>query len=284
MNLTNKKILIVGLGMIGSSYACKLKGKGLYVGGISARQSTIDYALKRGYIDSGYASVEKEYVQKFDIVIFAVYPKLFVEWIKEHQDCFRSGAIVTDVTGVKQSIISQIKKVLRKDVEFIASHPMAGRELSGVENCNPGVFVGANYLIVPTEENTSEAIEISAEIGWLLEFGKISVISPEQHDEMIAFLSQLTHCIAVSLMCCKESEQLVDFTGDSFRDLTRIANINENMWSELFLMNTTELLAQMKLFESQFKKLKKALENDDVDTMKEMMRMSTQRRQYFNRK
>ena len=99
---------------------------------------------------------------------------------------------------------------------------------------------------------------------------------------MIGFLSQLTHCIAVSLMVCKESKHLVDFTGDSFRDLTRIAKINEKMWTELFIMNKHELLSQMDLFLGQFRKLRDALAQDDKETMQQMMRTSTERRKYFD--
>ena len=121
------------------------------------------------------------------------------------------------------------------------------------------------------------------EIGEILEFKNIVTLSKEEHDEMIGFLSQLTHCIAISLMTCKESQNLVEYTGDSFRDLTRIAKINENMWSELFLLNKQELLDQMNLFLQQFNELKNALETEDIDKMKDIMRLSTTRRSYFDR-
>ena len=120
-------------------------------------------------------------------------------------------------------------------------------------------------------------------IGEILEFNSISVLTPEEHDEMIGFLSQLTHCIAVALMTCKDSRYLVDYTGDSFRDLTRIAKINENMWSELFLMNKNQLLSQMDLFLKQFKELRDALAKEDEEKMKEIMRLSTERRKYFDK-
>ena len=113
-------------------------------------------------------------------------------------------------------------------------------------------------------------------------FKNIVNLSPEEHDEMIGFLSQLTHCIAVSLMTCKETTELVEYTGDSFRDLTRIARINENMWSELFLLNKQELVSQITLFEQQLSKLKKTIENEDVNEMKEMMKLSTLNRSYFD--
>ena len=277
------KILIVGLGMIGASYAEKLHEGGFYVGGISARESTVTKALQEGIIDCGTINVTKEFVGQFDIVVFAVYPKLFLNWVAQHQNCFKSGALITDVTGVKCSIVYEIQKMLRSDVEFIAAHPMAGRERSGIDNRCTKVFEGANYIVTPTEKNTQEAIDTACELGRILGFGRISVISPEEHDEMIAFLSQLTHCIAVSLMCCKDSAHLVDYTGDSFRDLTRIANINENMWPELFAMNKAQLLEQMNLFESEFSRLKEAIAADDTETVKQMMITSTEMRKLFNK-
>ena len=282
--IKDKKILIVGLGMIGASYAEKLHSLGYYVGGLSRRQSTIDTAIEQGIINAGSIDVTKSFVGYFDIVIFALYPKAFVEWIEQHQKCFKSGALITDVTGVKGAIVSKIQDMLRSDVEFIAAHPMAGRETSGIESRNPKVFEGANYIVTPTAANTQGAIDTACEIGRILGFGQISILSPEEHDEMIAFLSQLTHCIAVSLMCCKDSKHLVDYTGDSFRDLTRIANINENMWPELFAMNKEQLLEQMGLFQKEFSRLKEAIAADDLETVKQMMITSTERRKLFNKK
>ena len=126
-------------------------------------------------------------------------------------------------------------------------------------------------------------INVVKKIAEELEFKNIEILSMEQHDEMIGFLSQLTHCIAISLMTCKESKHLVKYTGDSFRDLTRIAKINENMWSELFLLNKEELLLQMNLFVEKFEVLKKTIENDDVEKMKEIMKLSTLNRSYFDK-
>lgn len=282
MLLRDKKILIVGLGLMGGSYAHALKRKGYYVGAVTKEQSSIDYALENNIISSGTINPTKEYIQQFDVVIFALYPKLFVEWIENYQEYLKSNIVITDVTGIKSEIVYKIQTILRKDIEFIPAHPMAGKEVYGVENNDPDMFKGANYIITPTSENTLSAIELAKMIGQELEFRNISVLTPEEHDEMIGFLSQLTHCIAVSLMTCKDSTHLVEYTGDSFRDLTRIAKINENMWTELFLMNKNQLLAQMDLFLTEFKKLRDALAKEDQESMKEMMRLSTKRRKYFD--
>lgn len=279
-----QKVLIVGLGMIGGSYAQKLSLLGFEVGALARRQQTLDFALEKGYIAHGQTEVTREYVSRFDIVIFALYPHAFVEWIRQYQDYIRPGAVITDVTGVKRSIVPTIQEMLRPDLEFVPAHPMAGRERSGVEYADCRLFADANYIVTPTERNTPEAVELVRTLGCVLGFRHIAVLSPEEHDEMIGFLSQLTHCIAVTLMTCKESEHLAEYTGDSFRDLTRIARINEHMWTELFLANKDELLDQMDLFMRQFARMRDALAGGDTETLKEMMRLSTYRRAFFDKK
>ena len=243
----------------------------------------LDYAVSHGIIAEGSATVDPALVGSADAVIFALYPGVFKAWIRDNQHLLRPGALLTDVTGVKRCIVYDIQAMLRPDVEFIAAHPMAGKEVYGVENSDDRIFHEANYIVTPTDKNTPEAIEWCKALGRILGFRKVSVLSPEEHDEMIGFLSQLTHCIAVSLMTCKENRHLVDYTGDSFRDLTRIARINEDMWSELFLLNRDELLAQMDQFEKEFHELRDMLADGDVEGMKAKMRLSTTRRAYFDK-
>ncbi len=280
----SKKILIVGLGLLGGSYAKALKRFGFHISAITKDQSSIDYALKENIIDKGSVELDKSIISQADLVIFALYPHVFVEWIEKNQQLLKSGALITDVTGVKGSIVYKIQEMLRPDLEFVAAHPMAGREVSGVENSTEKMFFGANYIVTPTQKNTPEAIETCLELGRLLGFSNVTTLSPEEHDEMIGFLSQLTHCIAVTLMTCNDKENMEKFTGDSFRDLTRIARINDLMWSELFVANKEILLDQMDLFLNKFCELKSMLEAEDVDGMREMMRHSTRRRALFDKK
>jgi len=166
----------------------------------------------------------------------------------------------------------------------VAAHPMAGREVYGVENSDDRIFNGANYIVVPTEKNTKEAIDNCKKLGIYLGFARIAQLSPEKHDEMIGFVSQLTHCIAVSLMTCCDDESLVDYTGDSFRDLTRIARINDAMWSELFMLNKEPLLQQMDLFLDEFGRLRDLIAEERVSELRDKMKLSTARRALFDRK
>ena len=276
------KILIVGLGLIGGSYAEALSSVGYEVGAIDFNADSIAFALEKGWISSGRADTDGEYIGKFDLIVFALYPHIFIDWIKQNQRFIRPGALLTDVTGVKCSVVYEVQKLLRSDLEFIGAHPMAGREVSGVRNAKKEIFTDANYIVTPTESNTLEAIAACKALGRAIGFKNISTLTPEKHDEIVGFLSHLTHCIAVALMISKESEHMCEYTGDSFRDLTRIAKINDVMWSELFMLNKTELLAQMKLFEAAFDRLRISIEQDDTDALREMMRLSAKRREYFD--
>ena len=278
-----RTVLIVGLGLIGGSYARALRRLGYRVTAIDTDEAAVQYAVENGVIDAGSTEVQPDIVGEADAVIFALYPGVFRDWIAQHQHLLKSGAMLTDVTGVKSCIVYDIQAMLRPDVEFIAAHPMAGREVSGVRNSDDRIFRDANYIVVPTEKNTEQGILWCRELGQILGFAHICELTPEEHDEMIGFVSQLTHCIAIALMTCSENRHLAEYTGDSFRDLTRIARINDRMWSELFLRNKAPLLRQMDTFLREFEQLRTLLEQEDVEGLREKMRLSTERRSYFDK-
>ena len=249
---------------------------------LNCPKNNLDAAAVSGAMNAmvaaGAAFADPELIENAELVIFALYPHVFREWIEENQKYFRPGTLLTDVTGVKRCVVYDIQKMLRDDVEFIAAHPMAGRETSGIQSADDSIFRDANYIVVPTEKNTPEAIESCKSLGRVMGFSRITELTPEKHDEMIAFVSQLTHCIAISLMTCNDADHIGTYTGDSFRDLTRIANINEDMWTELFLDNIDALIHQMDLFSAEFGRLRWMLASRDVEGMKDMMRKSTARR------
>ena len=279
----NTNILIIGLGIIGGSYARGFTKAGYRIHAIDTDEETIEYALKNGIVAEGTTETDRKMIESADLVIFALYPHIFREWIEKNQWYFKSGALITDVTGVKGCLVRDIQNFLREDCEYIAAHPMAGCEKLGIEHSDEKIFYGANYIVVPTEKNTDEAVKTCSRIGEILKFDRISYLSPEEHDEMIGFVSQLTHCIAMSLMTCNHTEKLEDYTGDSFRDLTRIARIDETMWSELFLLNKDALLHQMKLFTMEVSKLERMLMEADKEGIKDMMRRSTARRKLVDK-
>lgn len=273
---------IVGLGLLGGSYAKGLKEAGYHVYGVARREETITYALEHNYIDEG--SIDPALVAKADIIICCLYPSILIKWIEDNKKFFKPSAIISDVSGVKHTIVEPIQEILTNTTnEFIATHPMAGRETSGIEYANTEMFKSANFIIVPTEKNTQHAVDTMWSLAEILAFHHISILSIEEHDRMIGFLSQLTHVIAVSLMNTHDDEKLVDYTGDSFRDLTRIAKINEHMWSELFLYNKEILLEEITKFQESLNDFKETLQTENIDKMKMLFTQSTKRRKKFDK-
>jgi prephenate dehydrogenase len=282
----NTEILIVGLGLLGGSYAKKLTDAGYKVSGIVRREYTANYALTRGFVQAVAIAETKEaieLVKNADITVLCIYPSDVVDWVKMHKNHFKQGAIITDVTGVKSKIVPEIENELAgQDAEFIGVHPMAGKETGGIENANPHIFSTANYIITPTANTSERALLFAHELGRIFGFARISELDINTHDKMIAFLSQLTHVIAVSLMNADYDERMKCYTGDSFRDLTRIAKIDENMWSSLFMLNKDNLLHAINDFENSLDELKNAIATNDIDTLKELFIRSTARRTEFD--
>ena len=280
----SKRYLIVGLGLLGGKYALELSRAGFHVDGINRSEGHLQYALDHGYIASGKTHDFEDLVRQADHIIFGLYPTALLEWFRTYGHLLKEGCIFTDVSGVKTGLVEPIQAMCRPGVEFIASHPMAGRETSGVAHSAEVNFAPANFIITPTEKNTPEAIEWCRTLARTLGFARISVLSPAEHDHMIGYVSQLCHAIAVSLMCASDNAELAKYTGDSFRDLTRIARINDKMWAELFLWNKENLISEIDQFSGALNEMRNALVADDREKLEEMFRLSTQRRAAFDKK
>lgn len=276
--------LVVGLGLLGGKYAQELTRAGYRVEAIDKDQASLDWALEQGYIAAGARDHFEEMISRADHIIFGLYPTAFLEWVKEYGKYFRPGLLFTDVSGVKLGLVEPIQAMLPEGVEFIPSHPMAGKEVSGVKNSARVNFADANFIITPTEKNTPRGVEWCRQLAGTLGFARITCLSPEEHDAMIGYVSQLCHAIAVSLMCASDNTHLAEYTGDSFRDLTRIAKINEKMWAELFLWNKENLIAEIDQFDTALQEMKQALLAGDRDHLEEMFRISTRRRTAFDQR
>lgn len=274
---------IIGLGLMGASFAKRLspqKDKTIY--GIDQNKQTIQTALELNIIKEGSTDPGK-LIKKCNLIILALYPTMIKPWIVENQQYLESGTILMDISGVKTNIVEPVQAILREDLELISIHPMCGRESRGINFAQADIFDNANYIIVPTNKNTPTAIEAAKQLGKDLRVKNISILSCKEHDRMIGFLSQLTHVIAVSLMNTHDNSHLVEYTGDSFRDLTRIATINEDLWSELFLLNKDILLDEIDQFLDATKHFRDSLEKEDIDEMKCLFIQSTNRRKLFNK-
>ena len=273
---------IVGLGVMGGSFAKRLTELDETVYGVDLNEETIRTAEKQNIIKKGSTRAE-EILPDCDVVIFCLYPTKIGPFIKSYNDVFKQNAVLLEISGVKSGITGPLHGSCRKDCELVSIHPMCGRESQGLAYSDAKIFEGANFLIIP-ENNKESTIEWVKKLAERLGCGSISEIGPEDHDRMIAFLSQLTHVIAVSLMNTHENGHLVEFTGDSFRDLTRIARINENMWPELFILNKTILLDEIDQFIASMEDFRTLLAQNNVEGMKERMVTSTRRRARFDRK
>jgi prephenate dehydrogenase len=278
-------IVIVGLGVVGGSYAMSLKEAGYEnVFGIDTNTETLKKAKEQGIIKEGCISGEN-LLKEADLTIISIYPKFVKKFIKNNIDNFKKGSVITDVTGIKEMLINDILKILPDDIDFVFGHPMAGREKKGIDYASATVFKGANYIITPIDKNKSENVELIEKLAYDIGFARVKKITPAKHDELIGFTSQLPHAMAVALINSdEEGRETGSFIGDSYRDLTRIANINEELWSELFLGNKDNLLKCIKNFESQLDLIKKSIIEDDKESLMEYFRKSTGRREKLEQK
>lgn len=277
-----KTIGIIGLGVMGASFAKRLTHKGYCVYGFERSQETLDTALAQGMIQKG-TTKPQELLNQCDLIIIALYPTQILNWVQTYQSYCKPGTYIMDISGVKTHIITPVQDILRKDLELISIHPMCGRESRGIDFSDETIFNQANYMIIPTDKNTQQGIQTAKKLGEVLGVKNISILTMEEHDRMIGFLSQLTHVIAVSLMNTHENSHLVEYTGDSFRDLTRIATINEDLWTELFLLNKDILLDETDQFIQSIQHFRDALANEDQEEMKRLFIQSTKRRKLFNK-
>lgn len=270
-------ITVVGLGVIGGSYVQALEGLGHEVYGVDNDVLTLQQAKAEGYIIEGFIDGH-DIVAKSDMTIICLYPSLVLDFIASHS--FKKGSLVTDVVGIKSYFLEKALAIIDESVEYVSGHPMAGREKKGYAYASKEVFNNANYIVIEHQQNKKEAIEFMCQFVSQLGFKSVKIMSPYAHDEIISFTSQLPHMIAVALM--NSDDQKYDtgkYIGDSFRDLTRIANINADLWGELFLNNKDYLLASMERFEEQFDCLKHALKGNDEESLKRMFQESSLRRE-----
>ncbi|MFR2316620.1 prephenate dehydrogenase [Terrisporobacter sp.] len=274
------KILIVGLGVIGGGYAMALKEAGYSeVYGIDTNEETLKKAKEMKIIKEGFTR-EDEIISEMDLIVLAIYPNLVKDFIVKNKNKFKENAIITDVTGIKQLFINDIVEILPQNIDFVFAHPMAGRENKGIDYATNKVFQGANFLIVETKKNKEENIRKIENLAKEMGFKHIKRTNPAFHDEMIAFTSQLPHVLAVALTNSDiENRNTGEFIGDSYRDLTRIANMNEKLWSLLFLGNKKNLLEAMNNFEAEFDKIKKCIEENDEKNLQKLFIKSTIRRE-----
>ena len=270
---------IVGLGLIGGSYAKALRNlKVRKILGMDISHGIARACLNANMIDE-VVEEDGSNLKEADVIICSVYPEAVMGFVRQNVHNFAEGMLMTDATGVKGTMPREIQELLPEGCEFISGHPMAGRQGSGLGMSEAAIFNNSNYIIVPTEKNTPEAV------SWLEEFAKVlgcarSVkVSMEDHDKIIAYTSDLPHITAVALVnSASYNENTQYFIAGGFRDATRVADINPDLWSDLFLSNRDNVIAEIENYQSQLERWKKAIVENDREALKEIMREAGLRR------
>lgn len=270
---------IVGLGLIGGSYAKALRNlKVRKILGMDISHGIARACLNANMIDE-VIEADGSNLKEADVIICSVYPEAIVGFVRQNVQNFAEGMLMTDATGVKGTMPLDIQALLPESCEFISGHPMAGRQGSGLGMSDAAIFNNSNYIIVPTEKNSPEAVRWLEEFAKALGCARSVKVSTEDHDKIIAYTSDLPHITAVALVnSASYNENTQYFIAGGFRDATRVADINPDLWSDLFLSNRANVIAEIENYQKQLERWKKAIEDNDRETLKEIMREAGPRR------
>lgn len=269
---------VIGLGLIGGSFAKALRRLQVrQIIGVEMNKESLAMAKEQGLVDIALLEAGPELAQA-DVIICAIYPDAIADFIESNVQFFKKNALLTDAAGIKGKMISRVQKALPRGMEFISGHPMAGRQSSGLAMSSADIFVNANYIIVP-EHNSEAGIE------WLESFAKALGcrstvrVTPEEHDSIIAYTSNLPHVTAVALMdSASFDDKTKYFVAGSFRDGTRVADINPELWSSLFLANRNKVAEEIDKYMEQLALWRDALRAGDEEQLKSLMRLAAARR------
>lgn len=271
----NRPVAVIGLGLMGGSFAERLTELGCFVIGFNRTVETAERALTMGIVKS----VDPEELKKAEIVIFCTPVKGTLAFLREHADWLKAGAILTDIAGVKDHTWPLIRELLPPGMDFVQAHPMCGREGAGLSQADGTIFRDCNYVLIPEKENKPENLALIAALARALGAWHVPQVTSEAHDRFIAYTSGLPHAVAASLMNSESYEKDTGmFIGGSFTDATRVADINGRLWTSLFLSNRDKILAEMDSFQESLCKLRKALETEDAEALCEFFKEAKRRR------
>ena len=265
------KIAIIGLGIIGGSLAYALRGfKNALIFGCDKDSETRKKALQSGAVDSISQNPE-DAIKNADLVVICTYPDTVVKIINDNKDAFKKGAVITDVCGVKAKLSLEIEKILPDGTQYVGSHPMAGKETHGFDSAIPELFGMCGFIITPISSSTKYGIDLIEDMARYIGASRITTASPSEHDSVIAYTSDLMHISAAAL--CLDYNQNMNraYTAGAFRDCTRIANINPQLWSELFLENKDFLLAELDRYIDSLVKFKQGIEDENRKELENLL-------------
>ena len=264
-------IAVVGLGLIGGSFCKALKKHTFHhIMGIDTSKEAIQKALDYGAIDE---EITPDRLNEANLTIICLYPQAIVNFVRDNAEKFKKGGIVIDSCGIKEYVVKECTPILdAQGVIFVGTHPMAGREFSGFDYSQDDLFKGASFIITPTENTPQIAVDLLQTLAGSIEFGKAVVSTPQKHDEVIAYTSQLAHVVSNAYVKSPTMLNYDGFSAGSFQDLTRVAKLNEFMWSELFTCNKTALLNEINCILEHITEYRDAIVNEDTEKLTEILR------------
>lgn len=286
MELKHLTYGIVGLGIMGGSFAKSIRENILSQNGSTGKilccnRSTacLSMALNDGVADKTFTSDKvDQMLPECDVVFVCLYPHATLDFLKVHRDYFKSGSIITDISGVKGIFEKSLPEILRSDTDFIIGHPMAGGEKEGYANSKAEFFVNHNYILCEQSFNKPENLETMKSLITAMGFTRITETTCDIHDYKIGFTSQLCHVIASALVESAEDPEITAFGGGSFEDLTRIAMINAPLWTELFISNKEKLVSHIENFEKTMEAFKKAIQAEDAQSLNALLSDTREKR------
>ncbi len=267
------KIAVVGLGLIGGSIAKTLKKNTNHsVYAINRSQQTLKTALSEEAIDG---AITAEEIKDMDVVFIGLYAGLTIDFVMKNADNFKKGAVVADTCGVKTEIVKALTQPLaEKGVHFVGCHPMAGREFSGYRYSLDNLFDNASFIITPDEDTDQGAVQLLSDLAHEMRFRKTVISTPQEHDRVIAFTSQLAHIVSASYVKSPSLLKQAGFSAGSFKDMTRVAYLNEDMWTELFMLNKDALSFEIGCVINALQDYKNALDSGDSEKLHELLKES----------
>ena len=257
------KICVAGLGIIGGSVCLALKRAGYIVDGWNRSPLPLEYALNNGIIDG-----KAESFCGYDIVFVALPPEATVKFIEETE--FKNGAFVYDICGVKSYIETAVCRKSR-NFHYVGTHPMAGKEVSGICAACADLFDGASMVITVNANTNANALGAIERLTEEMGFKKIVRCSAAVHDKKIAYTSQLAHIVSNAYIKDEDADCCLGFTGGSFQDMTRIAGVDEEVWSSLYLLNAENVSAKISSLVTSLEEIKSAIDARDGDMLKKIL-------------
>lgn len=265
------QIGIIGLGLIGGSMAKAIKEKTSHtVYGYDKNDETMFLAKMTKGID---AALDDEKLAACDLIFIAIRPDFAVEWVRKNAGKISRNTIVVDLCGVKRVVTNAIEPIAKEyGFRYIGGHPMAGKEVSGYNNAAAHLFDGASMIMTPNETTDPQTLEILRDLFYEIGFAKLTFSTPEEHDRIIAYTSQLAHVVSNAYIKSPESQEQFGFSAGSFRDLTRVARLDEDMWTVLMLDNVDHLSKQLDILIDNLKEYQDALHGQDAEKLHALLK------------